>query len=796
MAARATMTEDELLAIVGQHIEQAVGFLGGKLSEQRSESMRYYLAQPFGDEIEGRSQYISTDVADTIEWMLPQLLEPFVAGDSVVRFNPVGEEDVEAAQQETDYVNHIFMKDNKGFMVLYTWFKDALLSKNGFVKAWAEQYQTVQEERYEGLTVYQVATLLSDSEIEFLATTEQPTQQAAGEAPDAGAGSLWDVEVKRTSDKKRIRVKAIPPEHFLIDRRATSIEDAEFTGHRESQTESELILEGHDPEIVHNLPDINEGNWTEERHRRFSYDDQYPFDDFGVAGNKAAREIWTTECFVKVDWDDDGIAELRRVKIAGITGAVNRSGTAGTTLLVNEHWPHEHPPFYSLTPQPITHKFYGQSIADIVMDIQRVRSTIIRQMLDATYLSTSPRLGINERTADIEDALVVRAGALIRTKVPPAEALYPIPTQPPDQATYSLLEFMTNEREARTGISRYNQGLDASSLNDTASGVNQILTQAQMRTKLIARLFAEAGVAELFCGIHELARKYQDVPRMVRLRGKWVEVDPSDWRGRMDTTVEVGIGAANRDLQLLHIEGIAQAQAQIIMAQGGVEGPLVTAREVYNMMEKRAELASYKEPNLFARNPDDPANAVQAKAAPPDPKMLEIQADMQKASAELQQKAQESAAKLRQEAEKAAADIQLKYEELAAKMRLEDQKLQLERQKHEDEKALAFAKLDLERAEIASDRESHDLAVIGKQIERAQTEQASARARGETAPIEAKGQMEVEKLRAQTAKFQAELTDKQLALAGAERSKRMRVERGRDGKIIGAVIVEGPETVQ
>lgn len=792
------MTEEELLAIVGDHIQQAAGFLGDRLSEQRSEALRYYFAEPFGDEIDGRSQYISTDVADTIEWMLPQLLEPFVSGESVVRFTAVGPEDQEASEQETDYINHVFLQDNPGFMLLYTWFKDGLLSKKGFVKAWVESHESVQEERYEGLTAEQVAILTADPEVEIVAATENMD----------GTDVVWDAEVKRTSARKRIRVKEIPPEHFLIDRRALTIAEAMFVGHRERQNESELILEGHDPELVRNLPDLD-ADWSAERQRRFSYDDQYPYTADAPAGEKSTREIWTTECYIRADWDGDGIAELRRVKVAGTFGTSTNTGETGATLLINEHWPHERAPIYDICPQPITHKFFGQSIADLVMDIQHVRSTLIRQMLDATYLSTSPRMGIDEYKADIDDALVHRAGSLIRVKGSPHEALFPLPTQPPDQTTYTLLELLTAEKETRTGITRYNQGLNAGSLNKTASGINQILSQSQLRIKLIARIFAEGGVTELFRGLHELVRKYQDVPRTIRLRGKWVDIDPSDWRERMDSYVEVGIGAANRDLQLLHLDSLALAQSQIVQAQGGLDGPLVTWRELYNTMSKRSELASYKEPDLFARNPSDPANAVKPKEPQPDPKMIEIQVEAQQAAMELQQKGATDQAKLRQDAEETTAKLQLEYEKLAsdtreaqaglmAKMQLEREKLALQRQEHEDEQVIALAKLELERAKIASDRESHDLDVIGKQLERAQTEHATrvaekdaTRARGEVSTAETTAQRALEELKSENLRSQSELLQRQTELAGMVRTKKAVVHRGKDGKMSSATITEG-----
>lgn len=779
------MSEDELLALVGLYTEQASGYLDGELAQQRAKATRYYQAQPFGDEQEGHSQVILTDVMDTVEWMLPQLLEPFMAGDDVVNFAPTGPEDIEAAEQETAYVNHVFLRDNPGESILYTWAKDGLLSKNGVVKAWAEQYQTVNDEQYEGLTEFQLLELVNNPEIEVLAAVERP---------DETTGVLFDVSVKRTRDKKRIRVMPIPPEHFLISRRATSIETAPFVAHRERQTETELILEGHDPEVVRDLPSYDD-DYSEERLERFAADDQWPYEEMQL--RRANREIWTTECYVRVDFDGDGIAELRRVKYAGSTGGnISGSREGGKVLLVNEPWPHERAPFYSWTPVPITHKFYGMSVADLVMDIQHIRSTLMRQMLDAQYRAVNPKTAVWEQHVEMEDMLVSRAGGhVIRTTQPPQNVIFPIQTPPPDQTTYNLLEFMTNEREARSGVSRFSQGIDAGSINDTASGINQLMSAAQMRVKLIARLFA-IGVADLFKGIHELVRKYQDVPRTIRLANRWVEIDPTEWSERMDTTVEVGLGASNRDLQLLHLDGIAQTIAQVVPLQGGLDGPLIHWRHVKNLIDKRAALATYKEPDLFCADPDDPVNQPPPREPPPDPRLIEIQVKAQQAQMELQAKQQEAMQKLQQTAAEAAEKVQLAYQELAAKQKLEEAKLLQARQEHEDEMAFKYAELEAQR-------QANDMEVIGKQIERSQAEhQARAkdieasRARGETAEVESSRQAEVERLRAENLARERENLELRSVIEGQTRRKRAVVQRGPDGKMVGADIIEGPETIQ
>ena len=758
------MSEDELLGLVDQHIIQSVGYIGGTLSEQRRQAMQYYLGEPFGDEQEGRSQVMLTDVQDTVEWMLPSLIEIFVSNDKAVQFTPVGEEDVQAAEQETDYVNHVFYKDNEGFNILYTWFKDALLSKNGLVKAVARHHQTVNNDEYEGLTEIQLAELGENAELDFLAVSEQV---------DETTGQItFNCTVRRTRDKKRIHIEPIPPEQFLISRRSASIEEAEFVGQRLRKSQSELILMGYDPEIVQRLPSHDEEEYNEERYTRFVRDEEYPYAYEGGVNHAASREIWITECYFRADYDGDGIAELRKIVVAG---------TGNNELLENEVWDHERPPFYDICPTPITHKFFGLSVADLTMDIQRIRSVLLRQMLDAQYLANNPRHSVVQTEVNLDDMLVSRPGGLVRITRPEAHP-QPLLTQPPQQTTYNLFEFMTGERESRTGVSRYTQGLDPGSLNDTASGINQLMTAAQMRVKLIARLFAENGVKKLFLGIHELVRKHQDVGRTIRLRNRWIEVDPTSWQERTDLTVEVGLGTGNKEAQLLHLDSLGQAQAAIIQVQGGVNGPIVHARHVYNLMEKKAELAGFKQPDLFASDPDDPQNQPEPQQPQPDPDVIKLQADMQKARLELQAKQAESAAKLQQAADEAADKIQLEYDKLA-----------VQRQEHQDEMALSYAQLGMEQEakafELAaqrSEREAADEAKFSRDSELLrQKSQYDAQARNAegSEQVRGGGKKQVEVVRGKGGKISgAKITDE----GGG--TKNVKINRGADGRIEGAVV--------
>ena len=486
----AKVTELELKGIIHSEINNAIGFMGSNLSAQRRKSLEYYMGDKLGTEIDGRSQVVSTDVADTIETILPNLLRIFTSSDQVVRCEPVKSEDVALADQATNYINYIFNKDNAGFSILYTWFKDALLEKNGIVKVFWDESQKVEQETYQNLNEQEYQILLNDESVEIIEkesfVDEKMKEAMAALAAEAEAQGqlvedepepmLYNCVVKRTSIGGKVKIENVPPEEFLIQKTAKSIEDASFVAHRVLKTRSDLIEMGYDREVVENLPTSNNAILNSERITRYKDIDQAPFTN---APDNATQEIEIYECYVRADMDDDGVAELRKVCVAG-------SGS----YEVLENYPCDHIPFCSLTPIPMPHRFYGRSVSELVEDVQLVKSTVMRQLLDNMYLTNNNRVAIMDGMVNLDDLLTSRPGGVVRTKQPPSQVMLPMQSQTISQQAFPLLEYLDTVRETRTGVTRYNQGLDADSLNKTATGVNAIMTQSQMRMELIARVFA------------------------------------------------------------------------------------------------------------------------------------------------------------------------------------------------------------------------------------------------------------------------------------------------------------------
>jgi len=662
------VTELELKNIIGQEINNAMGYMGGNLSAQRKKSLEYYMGEPLGTEIDGRSQVVSTDVADTIETILPNLLKIFTASDQTVKCEPQKSEDVALAEQATNYINYIFNKDNDGFSILYTWFKDALIEKNGIVKVYWDESEKVEQETYENLNDQEYQILLDNDNVEVISEeqfvdekTKQELEQikelALAQGQDVGdipTPYLHNCIIKRTSSFGKVKIENIPPEEFLIQKSAKSIEDADFVAHRVLKTRSDLIQMGFDRDIVDNLPTQNTVTMNDERLARFADIDESPLHD---APDESTQDIEIYECYVKIDMDGDGIAELRKVIVAG--------GNANTIL---ENMPCDFIPFCSLTPVPMPHRFYGRSVSELVEDVQLVKSTVMRQLLDNMYLTNNNRVAIMDGMVNLDDLLTSRPGGVVRTKQPPSQVMMPMQNQTISQQAFPLLEYLDTVRETRTGVTRYSQGLDADSLNKTATGVNTLMSQSQMRMELIARVFAETGIKDLFRRIFELTVKYQSKDRIVELNNKFVAVSPTEWKNRYNISITVGLGAGSKDQQIVMLNNILSKQLQAFQLQGNKEYPMVTLKNIYNSLAKIIEEAGLKNVENYFVNPDEGRDLVQP-SPPPEPTPIEkieftrIASEEKRKVAELELEAK----KLKAETAEAILGFETKIKEMELK---------------------------------------------------------------------------------------------------------------------------------
>ena len=693
MAKGKPLDEHAISGLLGEQIRNSYGFFESELTQSRRKANEYYFGEAFGNEVEGRSQVVSTDVADTIESILPPLLRIFTASDNIVRVEPVSQEDVGIAEQATDYLNHIFNKDNEGFTTLYTMFKDALLQKNGICKVYWDNSEKVERETYEKLSDDEFEMLIAEDGVEVKEHSEyedetfleqkENAEEKLTEQQDSLQASMMreelnkiptpmmhDVVITRTQTFGRVKFEAIPPEEFLIERQAKSLKDANFVCHRVPTSRSALLEMGFDYDKVYNLPVENKERYNEERSTRFrNLDDDY---DRSV-GDASTEEVIVYESYIRMDTDGDGIAELRKITSAG---------DGGYTILDNV--PVDSHPFCSLTPIIVPHRFYGRSVSELVEDIQLIKSTVMRQVLDNMYLTNNNRVAVMDGQVNLDDLLTNRPGGIVRTKSAPSQVMMPLQNQALTQQAFPLLQYLDTIKEERSGITKYNQGMDTDTLNKTASGINTILSQSQMRLELIARVFAETGVKDMFKKIFELVVKYQDKERIVKIKNNFIPMNPMEWRDRCNVTIHVGLGTGSRDQQLQILNSILGRQLEAIKLQGGPQGPVVNLNNIYNTLSRIIENAGLKDVASYFTDPKIGQQMMQPKPKPPS--------EFEKVS---QIQTQQKAAEAQMNYENRMREMELKYQKMILEFETKAKELELKYQADIDEKAIRREALDM-----------------------------------------------------------------------------------------------------
>ena len=649
------MTENEIIAVLNRELRASSGYIGGEIVSRRRKSLEYYLGKPFGNEQEGRSQVVSTDVSDTVESLMPSLMKIFTAGDNIFHCEPAGPEDEKVAKQASDYINHVFYKENRGFSAIYTAFKDALVQKNGILKVYWDDSEKTSREEYKRLTEDEYNLLIADKEVSVSEHKEYEEEFEDDNGKVIDKVKFHDVVIYKTQMYGQVKIDPIPPEEFLIERRAKSIDSANFVCHRVNMTRHALIEMGYDPEIVNNLPTGDAEYYLEDRQVRYQDTDFSAPQD---RGDKSTDEVLIHECYVRLDLNGDGKSELHKICLAG-TGSYR-------ILAMDEI---DSIPFVSMTPIIMPHRFYGRSVSELIEDIQLIKSTVMRQMLDNMYLTNNNRIAIQDGQVAMDDLLTNRPGGIVRTKQPPSNVMQVMTAQPITEQASGLLAYLDSVREARSGVTKTAQGLQADALNvDTATGMNQVLTQSQMRMELIARTFAETGVKDLGIKIFELLCKYQQKEKLVRIRGEFVPMTPFEWRDRVNLSVKVGLGTGSKEQQLILLNAILQRQLQAIQLQQNVYGPVVNLKNIYSTLQKLVENAGLGSVEPFFMDPE--VGAAQMPQLPPKPptefekvSLAQVQGENQRAilDSEVQMKKMESA--LRQK----LLDFELQVKEMELK---------------------------------------------------------------------------------------------------------------------------------
>jgi hypothetical protein len=666
------MDNGRLTGILQAEIDDAIGMLDSETTEQRAEALNAYLRNPYGNEQEGRSQIVTGEVAEVIDGALPQLIRVFTASDEMVRFEPVGPQDEEGAKQATDYANWVFYKDNAGFAILHDWFKDALLAKTGTVKAVWEEKIDVDEETYRNLTDTELVLLMADGTREIVSqeTNESVTQMQMpdGTVMDQVTVS-HDVVVRKRTKSGRIQVDCLPPEELIVSKKARFGETkSPFMAHRRLMTRTDLVEMGFEKDQIYSLPVYNSLDFTEERIARYSPGEE-PFEQDSL--DESMQEVEVYESYIYVDFDEDGIAELRQIFYSNNTILTYSDGTEANI-------PTDYVPFHVICPIPIPHKFFGQSLADRTMDIQLIKTTITRQMLDNLYLINNARMQVVDGQVNLDDLLNVTPGGIVRTKSAGAVAAIQVPDI--TGSAYPMLGYFDSVQAKRSGVSETSQGLDPNILqNVTAAAVAATMQAGAGKIELMARLFAETGVKSLFRGILHLLCKYQDKPRLIRMRGKFVEMDPREWSNLYDVSISVGLGTGSKNEQMAMLQMILAKQEQIL-TQFGPANPLVSVAQYRATLGRFIEAAGLKDSTEFFK--EIPPELDQALSNPPPQQQSNPALDtmMAQAQAQIQIEQQKAMAAIETQRLKAQADIQLAREKAAAELQLKREEFAVEAQ--------------------------------------------------------------------------------------------------------------------
>jgi hypothetical protein len=669
------MSDEEFRYIVYQAIEDSQTYIDSYIAPERETAMSYYLGNLFGNEEDGRSQVVMTEVRDTVLAMLPSLLRIFTGGDKILEFVPKNAEDVAAAEQATDLINYIFMQENSGFRILHDAMKDALILKTGILNWYKLDDESVQYFNYTGLSVAEANMISQDKDVEVDMYTEE-TDLLTGE-------QVVSMSIRRIKRTPRYIVECVPPEQFLIDNEAMSIEDAIYVGRRRLMTISDLVAMGYDRDVI----EMNAGTGGFEMNQEVIVRNPADQSFFGVTqtADETTDKVFYVESYIRVDKDGDGIAELHRVCTIGNGSYILHDEVVQTA------------PFSILSPDPTPHTIFGQSIADQTMDIQLIKSSIMRNTLDSLAQSIHPRTLVVEGQVNIDDVLNNETGAIIRARNP--GSVVPFSTPFVGQQALGVMAYLDEVKTQRTGISRTSQGLDADVLQSTTrAAVQAQLSASQDRIEMIARLFAD-GLKTCFQGLLQLVVQHQDKAKIIRLRNKFVPVDPRGWDSTMDMVVNIALGRGSDEMRLMGLGQIAQMQQQAI-EKYGPNNPLVDLAQFRNTLAQMTTLQGFQDPSAFWKetNPQEVQAFMQQMAAganKPDPAQLLAQVEAEKIKADIVI----SAAKQELERQKAAADADLQRDKLVADSLLKAAEIQAKYGAQVDIAAIR-GEIDKQRTEI------------------------------------------------------------------------------------------------
>ncbi len=693
------LTEATLTSILQHERARAVGLDNDDdLNRHREMALEYFKGvvpdMPVATDEDGqpvdsnRSSATTTDLADMVETVLPDLIEVFFGGEDALSFRATSEEDVDATEQETDYLRQIIFQRNDGFSQMYTWFKEALLCRVGIAKwCWnddAEYEDYEQEVDPVGLQQLQ--------EMGLEIVSAEPNEETG----------MITVECRKTIKPPTVEWMAVPSSDFATAPETVRLKDAPYCIMRSNPQVQDLIADGYDAEIVRGLPDADS---DEDEGVDFARNTSREDEDETVSMGDL-RRVEVMEHYIRADLEGNGKPQIWRIT------------TADSEKVILDLEKRPAIEYSAVSPYPMPFKLIGQDLADKVMPWQRINTALLRNGLDNNNFQLNARLGIAEddSTEDtIDDVLDNDPGVPIRMKR--QGAVFPIQSSPLAINPFETIEQIKSMEEQSTGVIRAAQGLNPDSLHQTKGGMQIQNNAAQKRVRMMARLFAETGVKDLFLGVHDMLRSNATQADTVRLKGKYVPIDPQQWSRRMDMDIEIGVGSGGRDADIAALGMMADRTGMLVEAQGGMSGPLVTPENVYNLYKALGDRLGLKQVGTFISNPADQPPQQEG----PDPEVqaeqAKLQMEQQKAQMQAQMDQQKMQSQIQLEQTKAQADAQLARERAQMEMDLArakaDAEMQLAREKAQMEAQLARERNAMQaanNAQMSKDRPGGSLA--------------------------------------------------------------------------------------
>lgn len=638
-----------------------------ELSKDRQVANEYYdgtMRDTPADE--NRSQVVSRDVRSTVKKAKPSLVRAILGNERVVEYQPVNDGDEGGADQATDFVNYVVLPESGGEEAIEDAADDAMRLRNGIIRVWYEKKRNVQVSSHTGLDEASLVQLVSDDSVTVIGKTQSVQQIDTEQGP--AMEPVYDVKIRRVTENGCVRVASVAPEDFLIHPDAKSIEDSPCTGINTRERRSELIARGYPREVIDRIPPASASTRrdkdTEEDSRR-----REPFEEMDTT-NKALEEVEYYELYVWIDTDDDGIAELRRLVYAG--------GIKAEYLLENEET--DDVPFADLVVERRPHQREGNSVSDDTMDIQQIKTVLVRQTLDNLYWQNNPQMAYQEGSVENPEAVLnPKFGEPIRVSqgidINAALKYTTIPFFA--EKSFGMLEYLDSEITDRTGISDASSGMAPDALQNMTAKASSMMEAAGIgQTELMVRTFAR-GLKRVFKLVLRTVIKHQDKPRTVRLRGEWVAFDPRQWNADMDCTVNTGLGAGTRERDMMMMQVVGQQQEKLLAAYGPIDNPFVSVDNIWNSVSKGVEATGLRTPSLYFTQPSPESIEAwkQKQASQPNPQMEKIKADQQA-----------DAAKAEIDQQKAQQDFDLEkmrmQEEFALKRYQVDQEIMLKRQQN------------------------------------------------------------------------------------------------------------------